>query len=100
VVIILLILLAIAIFFIVKLENKITLLEGYKKLYDDVLIELKTGSSLLPSLIRWHDNIKQFEDESIIKALVQKRRPAYKAAEETKKAKAQARETKKELEWL
>lgn len=94
----LLILLVIAIFFIIKLEKKISVLEGYKKLYDDVLIELKAGSSLLPSLVRWHDNVKQFEDENIVNALVQKRRPAYKAAEETKKAKAQAREAKKELE--
>ncbi|MFZ2890052.1 restriction endonuclease [Sulfuricurvum sp.] len=92
------ILLVITIVFIVKLEKKITILEGYKKLYNDALEELKAGSTLLPSLIRWHDNLKHFEDDSIVTALVQKRRPAYKAALEIKNAKAEAREAKKELE--
>lgn len=90
--------LIIAIIVIIKLEKKIVLLEGYKKLYYEALEGLNTGSSLLPSLVRWYENIQQYEDEKIINLLIQKKRPAYKAAQEVQKAKAEAREYKKEVE--
>lgn len=70
----------------------------YNGLYEEVVAKLYSNSVLLPSLIRWADNLKILEDEAIVKQLTHKVRPAFKSAEEVKIAKAQARQYKKEVE--
>jgi hypothetical protein len=76
-----------------KTENQ---LDELKELYENTISDLRNDSVLLPSLTRWADDIQEKHDNIISQRLAYKKRPAKKAAEEVKIARAKARALKKE----
>lgn len=73
-------------------------LSEINKLFDSTLRNLREESAVLPSLVRWADKIQESYDDAIVRNLCTKKRPAYKAADEVRKARANARESKKLFE--
>lgn len=76
-----------------------SIIDNYKKFIQNTLEELRQDSVLLPSLIRWADVLAEYEEDEIVHYLYTKSRPAFKAADEIKKAKEQARAYKREVEY-
>jgi hypothetical protein len=74
-------------------------IDKYQNFFHETLDQLMKESVLLPSLIRWVDRLKKYEDEKLVKYLRTKKHPARKASEEVQLAKAKAREYKKEVEF-
>ncbi len=71
-------------------------LKNINELYSKTLADLQKDSALLPSLVRWSERLQESFDTSIVLGLTRKKRPAKKAAEEVKLARAKARSLKKE----
>lgn len=80
------------------LNETSTKLARYQILFTEALNNMHSSSVLLPSLIRWSNNLQEYEDEQISNYLRRKKRPARKAAEEVRLAKKEAREYKQEVE--
>ncbi len=72
-------------------------IDKYQNFFHETLDHLMKESVLLPSLVRWVDRLKKYENEKLAKYLRTKKHPARKASEEVKLAKAKAREYKKEV---
>lgn len=66
----------------------------------EALTNLKSDSALLPHLCEWHDRLQTYYDSEIYRDLRLKSRPALKAAEEVREARAIARGHKRELNLL
>lgn len=74
-----------------------------KSLYDTYTLaisKIKQECALLPSVVAWSSRLQEAIDSEIAGALIEKDRPARKAAGEVKEARAIARNWKKEAETL
>ncbi|WP_415406983.1 restriction endonuclease [Sulfurovum sp. CS9] len=80
-----------------KIEAK-AIIDKYQSLFNETLDHLMKESVLLPSLTRWTNKLQEYQDEKIVNHLRRKKRPARKASEEVKIARAKAREYKNEVE--
>lgn len=65
-----------------------------------LLSALKNDGALLPSLVRWADNIREIDDKQIAKSLLKKKRPALKASKEVEEISKRARENKRLADTL
>lgn len=74
--------------------------EALHSTYTACVEKIKQESALLPSVVEWASRIQEAIDADIVKDLVEKDRPALKAAEEVKEARAIARGWKKESDIL
>lgn len=76
------------------IQDRWTLLQS---LFDETLGSLRKDSVLLHSLVRWADELEIAKDSVIAHGLVHKSRPAHKAAQEVRASRAEARQSKREL---
>lgn len=80
-----------------KGEKRLTALQ---KFVDDTLVDWKKQGALLPSLREWSDRLQVEYDEMIERDMRLRRPSAWKAAEQVKEARAEARRHRKEAERL
>lgn len=71
-----------------------------QKFVADTLLDWKKQGAILPSLREWSDRLQAEYDEMIERDLRSRRPPAWKAVEQVKEARLQARQYKKEAERL
>jgi hypothetical protein len=75
-------------------------LKQISNLFELTLKKIRDDSVLMPSLVFWADGIQEYYDQAIADRLIYKKRPAKKASDEVKEARAVARENKKEFLFL
>ena len=68
--------------------------------YTLAISKIKQECALLPSVVEWASQIQEIIDAAMVDSLARKDRPALKAAEEIKEARASARNWKKEADTL
>lgn len=68
--------------------------------YSQTISKIMQESALLPSVVEWAWRVQESIDSTISRALINKSRPAYKAALEIRQAKEEARDWKKFSELL
>lgn len=81
------------------LEDQKLIVKAHKDFIDEVLNGLRHDAVLLPSLIRWADQLEEYKNDEIVHYLYTKQRPAFKAADEIKKVKDEARACRREIEF-
>ena len=74
--------------------------QAQRDLLTETICRTKQESALLPSVVAWADRIQKAIDERIVEGLIDKARPAIKAAEEVKEARALARKFRAEAKVL
>ena len=72
-------------------------LKQVSNLFELTLKKIRDDSVLMPSLVFWIDSIQEYYDQALSDRLIYKKRPAKKAADEVKEARALARENKRDF---
>jgi hypothetical protein len=72
-------------------------LKQISNLFELTLKKIRDDSVLMPALVFWVDSIQEYYDQALSDRLIYKKRPAKKAADEVKEARAVARENKRDF---